>query len=194
MALELKAHEAYFKDLLGLENGIPSPDTFSAVFAVIDPNVFLECFINWRASVAGTRGKHVALDGKAVRAACDKAHCGKAPCLVNAYMTETGLCIGQIRVDEKTNGIKGIPGMLEWLDLENSVVTIDAIGCQIDAIGCQKEIAKQLIAKGAGFVLPVKDNQAGLHRDIADEINFRLYEKAKEDLRAEACAKKGRRH
>jgi predicted transposase YbfD/YdcC len=184
MALELKAHEKYFKELLGLENGVPSHDTFSAVFAMIDPNVFLECFIDWIASVASARGKHVILDGKAVRAACDKVHCGKVPYLVNAYMAETGLCVGQIRVDEKTNEIKGIPEMLEWLDLEGSVVTIDAIGCQ-------KEIAKQLIDKHADFVLPVKDNQANLRRDIADEIDFRLYEKAKEDLRVEACAKKG---
>jgi predicted transposase YbfD/YdcC len=184
MVCELKAHESYFKELLGLENGVPSHDTFSAVFALIDPGAFLECFVNWIASVTGTRGKHVILDGKAVRAACDKTHHGKIPYLVNAYMAEEGLCVGQIRIDEKTNEIKGIPEMLDWLDLEGSTVTIDAIGCQ-------KEITKRLTDKRADFVLPVKDNQANLHRDIADEIDCKLYEKAKEDLRAEVLAKKG---
>jgi hypothetical protein len=76
---------------------------FSAVFAMIDPNAFLECLIGWISSVANTRGTHVAIDGKAIRAACDKVHHGKVPYLVNAYMTEIGLCIGQIRIDEKTN-------------------------------------------------------------------------------------------
>jgi predicted transposase YbfD/YdcC len=184
MALELRTHENYFTGLLGLENGVPSHDTFSAVFSMIDPGVFLECFINWLASVASARGKHVILDGKAVRAATDRVHCGKIPYLVNAYMAEAGLCIGQIRIDEKTNEIKGIPELLEWLDLEGSTVTIDAIGCQ-------KEITKQLAQKHADFVIPVKDNQANLHRDISDEMDFRIYEKAKEDMRAEACAQKG---
>jgi predicted transposase YbfD/YdcC len=184
MALELKAHEGYFTELLGLKDGVPSHDTFSAVFAMIDPHVFLECFLNWLASVTSARGNHVIFDGKAVKAACDKVHYGKIPYLVNAYMAEAGLCIGQIRIDEKTNEIKGIPELIEWLDLEGATVTIDAIGCQ-------KEIVKQLLQKHADFVLPVKDNQANLHKDIADEIDFRLYEKAKEDLRAEACSKKG---
>jgi predicted transposase YbfD/YdcC len=99
-------------------------------------------------------------------------------------MVEAGLCVGQIRIDEKTNEIKGIPELLEWLDLEGSTVTIDAIGCQ-------KEIVRQLTGKHADFVLPVKDNQANLHKEIAEEIDFKLYEKAKEDLRAEALAQKG---
>jgi predicted transposase YbfD/YdcC len=184
MALELKSHEDYFTGLLGLENGVPSHDTSGAVFALIDPGVFLECFIDWLASAASARGKHVILDGKAVRAATDRVHCGKIPYLVNAYMAGAGLCVGQIRIDEKTNEIKGIPELLDRLDLEGSTVTIDAIGCQ-------KEIVKQLTDKHADFVLPVKDNQANPHREIAEEIDFKLYEKAKEDLLAEALAKKG---
>jgi predicted transposase YbfD/YdcC len=183
MAAELKMHEAYFTKLLDLENGVPSHDTFSAVFSLIDPNVFLECFLNWLSSVVNPRRQQVAIDGKAVRAACDKVHRGKMPYLVNAYMVEAGLCIGQIRIDEKTNEIKGIPEMLEWLDLEGSVVTMDAIGCQ-------KDITKQLAAKHADFVLPVKDNQANLHHDIESEMDFRIYEKAKEDVRAEMYARK----
>jgi predicted transposase YbfD/YdcC len=99
-------------------------------------------------------------------------------------MSEMGLGIGQIRIDEKTNEIKGIPEMLEWLDLEGSVVTIDAIGCQ-------KDITRQLADKHADFVISVKDNQANLHRDISDEMDLRIYEKAKEDIRAEVCAQKG---
>jgi predicted transposase YbfD/YdcC len=184
MAYELKAHENYFTELLGLENGVPSHDTFSAVFSLIDPAVFLEYFINWLSSVIGTRGKHIAIDGKAVRAAADKVHHGKIPYIVNAYMAEAGLCIGQIRIDEKTNEIKGIPEMLEWLDLEGSVVTIDAIGCQ-------KDIVEQLASKHADFVLPVKGNQPNLHDDIEAEMDLRIYEKAIEDIRVEACAKKG---
>jgi predicted transposase YbfD/YdcC len=174
MAQELKYHEAYFTELLGLENGVPSHDTFSALFSLIDPVQFLECFINWLASVVNTRKQHIAIDGKAVRAATDKAHSGRIPYLINAYMTEAGLCVGQIKVDEKSNEIKGIPKMLEWLDLEGSVITIDAIGCQ-------KEITEILAKKQADFVLPVKDNQPTLHVDIEAEMQWMVQEKALKD-------------
>ena len=170
MAKELKYHEAYFVELLGLQNGIPSHDTFSAAFGLINPQEFLECFISWMAGVMSTKGKHVAIDGKAVRAACDKVHGGKVPYLVNTYVAEAGLCIGQIRIDEKTNEIKGIPDMLEWLDLEGATISIDAIGCQ-------KEIVKMLVEKGADFVLQVKDNQSALHDDIMLEMQTRIQEK-----------------
>ena len=109
MALELKYKEKYFTKLLGLENGIPSHDTFSAAFSVIDPAEFLECFIQWIVELTRAKGKHIAIDGKAVRAACEKVYQKKVPMLINAIMVETGICIGQLKVEAKTNEIKGIP-------------------------------------------------------------------------------------
>jgi predicted transposase YbfD/YdcC len=94
--------------------------------------------------------------------------------LVNTYVVDIGLCIGQVRIDDKTNEIKGIPEMMEWLDLEGAVVSIDAIGCQ-------KEIAELLKEKGADFVLQVKGNQPALQSDISLEMQARINEKAARD-------------
>jgi len=60
--------------------------------------------------------------------------------LINALVVDAGICIGQLKVETKTNEIKGIPGLLDWLDIEGAVVTTDAIGCQ-------KEIIKIIIGK-----------------------------------------------
>ena len=163
MVIELKYHEVYFTELLGLENGIPSHDTFSATFSIINPAEFLECFIQWIVELTRAKGKHIAIDGKAIRAACEKVYCKKVPMLINALMVDTGICIGQLRIEAKTNEIKGIPELLDWLDIEGAVLTTDAIGCQ-------KEIIKIIVNKGADFVLPVKDNQANLHKDIQFEM------------------------
>lgn len=182
MVDDLKYKEAYFTKLLGLENGIPSHDTFSAVFSVINPQEFLECFMSWMTWITSTKNGHIALDGKAIRAACDKVHKGKIPYIVNAYMVSAGLCIGQIRIDDKTNEIKGIPEMIKWLDLEGATVTIDAIGCQ-------KEIVNMLIEKGADYVLPVKDNQPTLHSDILFELETIALEKEAEDIRIKKSEK-----
>jgi len=183
MALELKYHEEYFTELLGLENGIPSHDTFSAAFSIINPAEFVECFIQWIVDLTHTEGKHVAIDGKAIRAACEKVYCKKVPMLINALVVETGICIGQLKVDTKTNEIKGIPDLLAWLDIEGAVVTTDAIGCQ-------REIIEMLISKGADFVLPVKDNQANMHKNIQLEMETIIAEQQLEAARAEKYSAK----
>jgi predicted transposase YbfD/YdcC len=185
MARDLRYSEDFFTRLLGLKNGVPSHDTFSAVFSIIDPAEFLECFITWIVGIANAGGKHVAIDGKAVRAACDKVHSGRVPYLVNAFIVDAGLCIGQIRIDEKTNEIKGIPEMLEWLDLEGAVVTMDAIGCQ-------RAITEKLSQKRADFVLPVKGNQPDLHSDIMLEMNTRIAERDFLTERLRQAAAKGK--
>ena len=179
MAIDLKYKEEYFTELLGLENGIPSHDTFSAAFSIIDPAEFLECFIQWIVELTRAKGRHVAIDGKAVRAACEKVYRKKVPMLINALMVDTGICIGQLKVEAKTNEIKGIPDLLGWLDIEGAVVTTDAIGCQ-------KEIVKIIVGKGADFVLPVKGNQSNMHKDIKLEMDTVI---AAQRLEAEAAKK-----
>jgi predicted transposase YbfD/YdcC len=183
MVIDLKYHKEYFTKLLGLENGIPSHDTFSAAFSVINPAEFLECFIQWLVDLR-PQLKHVAIDGKAVRAACEKVYRKKVPMLINAFMVDSGICIGQLKVEAKTNEIKGIPDLLSWLDIEGAVVTTDAIGCQKDILECLKN-------KGADFVLPVKDNQANMHKDIQLEMDTIIAEQQFEAEKAKQYAAKG---
>ena len=184
MVIDLKYHEIYFSTLLGLVNGIPSHDTFSAAFSIINPAEFFECFMQWIIDLTCPQGKHVAIDGKAIRAACEKVYRKKVPMLINALMVDTGICIGQLRVEAKRNEITGIPNLLSWLDLKGAVVTTDAIGCQ-------KEIIKILISKGADFVLPVKDNQGNLHKDIKLEMETIIAEQQLEASVAKEYAEKG---
>ena len=103
----------------------------------------------------------------------------KVPVLINALIVDTGICIGQLRVDAKTNEIKGIPDMLDWLYLRGAVVTMDAIGCQ-------KDITKILLGKGADFVFPVKDNRENLHKDIKLEMDTLI---AQQQLEASLAGK-----
>jgi predicted transposase YbfD/YdcC len=184
MAIELKYHETYFTKLLGLRNGIPSHDTFSAAFSVINPAEFLECFIQWIVDLSAPAGRHIALDGKAIRAACEKVYNKKAPILINAFLVETGICIGQLKVAAKTNEIKGIPDLLAWLDIKGAVVTTDAIGCQ-------KDIIQIIAGKGADFVLPVKDNQPTMHKDIKLEMETVIAEQRFEAAAAKKYAERG---
>lgn len=174
MAYDLKMDEEYFTRLLSLKHGIPSHDVFSAVFRMIDREQFMCMFINWIYSIAGIKGRHISIDGKALRAACDKVRAGKVPYVVNAFLTDCRIVIGQKMVDTKTNEIRGIPDLLGYLDIEGAVITIDAIGCQ-------KEICDQIRAKNGHFVLPAKENQHNLHRSVEAYLDEAVRQKRRED-------------
>ncbi|MFO1476364.1 MAG: ISAs1 family transposase [Verrucomicrobiota bacterium] len=68
-----EAKSEWFESFLELRHGIPSHDTFNRVFAAMDPEKFLECFMRWTQSLrAAVAQEIVALDGKALRRAINK--------------------------------------------------------------------------------------------------------------------------
>ena len=132
MADFLKLHEQYFIDLLNLENGVPSHDTFSRVFSSIDSKKFTSIFIEWIKDIVKQKGLHVAIDGKAIKSARDKVNNGNVPYILSGFLCNIGLSIRQIKVDDKSNEITAIPDLLDLIDVKGKIITIDAIGNQED--------------------------------------------------------------
>lgn len=160
IAYFLKLNEAYFTELLNLEYGTPSHDTLSNVFAVIEPKVFMEIFIDWTKQLVKTKtGQVINIDGKAVKSATDKINGGNTPYIVSAFLSDVGLSLGQVKVDDKSNEITAIPELLDLLDIKGATITIDAIGTQ-------ETIVKKIVKKKGHYVLPVKKNQKELRKDI----------------------------
>jgi predicted transposase YbfD/YdcC len=161
-----KAKEAWFRQFLKLENGIPSHDTFGDVFAKINPEAFQTRFIRWVEAVFRvTKGQIVALDGKTLRGS-HKGEAGKdAIHLVNAWAVSNGIVLGQRKVDGKTNEITAIPELLRLLNVSGCIVTIDAMGCQ-------KDITQTIRDEKADYILRVKDNQSYLKQDIGMQMDF----------------------
>lgn len=150
----------WFKKFLVLKNGIPSHDTFGRVFSLIDSIQFRECFIKWINAIHKTsKGEIIAIDGKTVRRSFDRPNKKSAIHMVSAWASNTGLVLGQTKVNEKTNEIKAIPVLLDLLMIKGCIITIDAMGCQ-------KEIAKKIIDKEADYVFSLKGNHGDLHDDI----------------------------
>jgi predicted transposase YbfD/YdcC len=143
-----------------LESGIPSHDTFGRVFAMLDPAALQEAFRRWVASlVEETKGEVVAIDGKALRRSFRNAGKKAFIHMVSAWGVRNGLVLGQVQTEAKSNEITAIPRLLDLLHIKGAVITIDAAGCQ-------KEIARKIVARGANYMLAVKDNQPTLHADI----------------------------
>ena len=148
----------WLSGFLELSNGIPSHDTFERVFDRLKPQAFQSCFREWVQAVsAALRIKHIAIDGKTLRGS-GSAKLGPLH-LVSAWATAQHLSLGQVAVDAKSNEITAIPALLELLDLNGALVTIDAMGCQ-------KTIAQKVVDQGGHYALTVKDNQEHLAEDI----------------------------
>src|ERR1700734_4056828 len=129
IALFAQKREAWFKRFLKLPHGVPSHDTFERVFAALDPRAFEGCCLAWLRDVAQrVGGGHIAIDGKTLRGSAGSPL--GALHLVSAWATSANLTLGQVAVDGKSNEITAIPKLLELLDLQGALVTIDAIGCQ----------------------------------------------------------------
>lgn len=142
-----RAKYLWLKEFLELPNGIPSHDTFSRVFARLNPEQFQQCFINWIKSISNiTSGQVIAIDGKTLRHSYDKGADKRAIHMVSAWATAQRLVLGQVKVDDKSNEITAIPELLKVLELNGCIVTIDAMGCQ-------KEIVKLIISQGGDYVI-----------------------------------------
>src|SRR3954451_2522809 len=133
-----RQRHAWLRRFLALPHGIPSHDTFERVFDRLNPQAFQACFRGWVQAVSeALRIQHVAIDGKTLRGS-GSAKLGPLH-LVSAWATAQRLSLGQVAVDAKSNEITAIPALLELLELNGALVTIDAMGCQ-------KAIAQKIVA------------------------------------------------
>jgi predicted transposase YbfD/YdcC len=156
-----QAKGEWLAECLDLPQGIPSHDTFGRVFAVLDPASLQQAFVRWRKALADLSQDSVALEGNTIRRSLDRAD-GKGPIhVVNAWASAHELVLAQFKVDAKTHEITALPELLRLLNLAGAVVTIEAMGCQV-------EIARQIQAQGADYVLSFKENPPGLYRDCDD--------------------------
>ena len=163
-----KSKEPWLRTFLELQNGVPSHDTFNRVFSLIIPEEFSKCFIAWTQALAQKIEGVVAIDGKTLRRSFDSASKTSALHMVSAWSSENELVLGQIRTAAKSNEITAIPQLITMLDLEDSIVTIDAMGCQ-------KEIAQSILNSGADYVLNLKGNQGNTLESV--KYLFRWEEK-----------------
>jgi predicted transposase YbfD/YdcC len=149
----------FLRRLLPFERGIPSHDTLNDVINALPAELFSQCFVTWVASLRDADPDIVAIDGKTSRRAHNRGK-GRYPLhLVSAWASRQRLVLGQQACAEKSNEITAIPALLERLELTGALVTIDAMGCQT-------EIAKAIRAKGADYLLSLKDNWPALCAEV----------------------------
>src|SRR5665213_1339088 len=160
MGLFAKSKEPFLRGFLRLENGVPSHDTFSRLFRMLDPEQFRAAFQRFMSGFSSSCEGIVAIDGKVLRRSFDRASGKSALHMVSAWGCEQRLVLAQIATDTKSNEITAVPKLLEMLSLKGTIVTTDALNCQ-------RAIAQQIVDQGGDYVLALKGNQGTLHDDVS---------------------------
>jgi predicted transposase YbfD/YdcC len=173
IALYGRKKKDWLKSFLELPNGIPSHYTFRRVFLYLDPEKLQQCFLEWVAALSeASSGQIIAIDGKCLRGSVDKTGRKAAIHMVSAFASVNHLIMGQVKVEDKSNEITAIPQLLELINIQDCVVTIDAMGCQ-------KEIAQKIVEQGGDYILALKGNQGILQEEVELYFQDALQQKFK---------------
>lgn len=153
----------WLEKFLNLENGIPSPDTISRLFSAIKVSEFEAFFLSFVEMLLDKNDEidYVAIDGKTLRGSYDKKSKKSAIHMVSAWSLKHNCVIGQVKTEEKSNEITAIPKLLKVLELENTIVTIDAMGTQ-------KKIVETIIDNKGDYILALKGNHPKLEKKVVD--------------------------
>jgi len=157
---------------LSLKNGIPNADTFERIFEMIDPATLAKK-MRWLLQSNEVAGKIIAFDGKSMRGS--KTENDRALHVLSAFLTDEQLVLGEVTCDKKSNEITAIPKLLDEINVEKSIITIDAMGAQT-------KIAKKIIEKKADYCLALKGNQSSIHDDVRLYFETETAEKSTKQL------------
>lgn len=187
-----ETNKDWFAEFLDVTSGVPSHDTFRRVMSLIDPKQLEPAVIKWIESMRTklkSSQRIVALDGKSLRGVAWKINEAQLH-ILNAWDATENKFIGQLTIESKTNEITAAPQMIQLLNLEKTIITVDALMTQ-------KEVATTIIDKGGDYVMALKGNQETFFEDVKlyfNDLNFgmscaRTLEKNRGQIEIRTCTK-----
>lgn len=160
MVIFAKTHQEFLREFCELKKGIPSHDTFNRVFSSLDPEILRKCLSDYGTDLLQElKKKQICFDGKKLKGADPTSKGNKGIYIVNAWVSENQICVGQKKVENKSNEITAIPALIDEIDIEGAVISIDAIGCQ-------QNIVNKIIEKKGDYFLALKKNQLEIYTDV----------------------------
>lgn len=149
----------YFQNALGLKHMISKAE-LGRILAALDGNSVGKVMVELLQEKLGSTGDVIAVDGKAIRSTSEEGKANSALQILTAYVTQTGVVLGQKSIHEKTNEIPVFQEMLEFLSIEKKVITADAMHCQ-------RKTCEKVVDKKGDYVFGLKQNQPSLYNDVA---------------------------
>jgi len=176
IVLQANSMRDWLAKYVDIINGVPCVKTFKRVFATLAPEGLEKIQRSLIELLKEKKsGEIISFDGKTMRGTSCSEKDLKAIHMLNAWSHDNGICIGHMKVDDKSNEITALPKLMEHLDLKGTIITADALNTQ-------KNTAKTAVRMGADYVLPVKGNHPALLDEIetlfkcAEKSEFRGYD------------------
>jgi len=151
--------QGLLQEFLSLKNGLPSHDTFSRVFRLLDPAGFGRAFEAFLDDLGAGGDGVLAIDGKTLRRSFDRA-AGRSPLhVVTAFGSGARIAIAQRAVPEGQNETLAARAMLETLALDGVLVTGDAMHAQ-------EGTARVILERGGDYLFQLKANRPAMLAEV----------------------------
>ena len=137
---------------------VPSKSTLTRVMATINPRWLGLSTVGILKTLIKEKHKQIMLDGKAIRSTDAIKAIEKMMNIVTAY-TDTGISLGQITVEHKSNEIIAVRELIDMIDIKGAVVTMDAMHCY-------RETVEKIVDNGGDYVVQLKANQGNFYEDV----------------------------
>lgn len=151
--------EPLLREFLSLENGLPSHDTFSRVFRLLDPQAFGRAFEAFLTDLGADGAGVLAIDGKTLRRSFDRAAGRSALHVVTAFGADARISLGQRAVAPGENEITAARALLATLTLQGALVTGDAIHAQAGT-------AELILERGGNYLFALKANRPAMMAEV----------------------------
>jgi predicted transposase YbfD/YdcC len=158
-----RSKELLLRGILRLEHGIPSHDTFSRIFRLLDPQAFEKAFRRFMAAFAKLNRLDlsgvIAVDGKALRGAYERGRSATPMHMVNVFAAQARMALACGKAPGRNEAL-GAVEVLEMLCLKRCIVTADALHCN-------RPFVRTVLNRGGDYVLALKKNQSKLFAAVA---------------------------
>jgi hypothetical protein len=150
-----RAHETWCCAVFGFRRCTPCVSTLHRILTGLDVGAFETALRTWIEPQleAPITLEPVAIDGKAVRGAKDQ-HLPSAY-LLSAFASRRGAVLAQLAIGERENELTQALPLLRQIDLNDVVVTGDALFAQ-------RGLCTHIVEQGGHYLFEVKDNQPAL--------------------------------
>ena len=156
------------RQFIPLEHGVPSHDTFSRVFRLLDPKQFNAAFVRFMAAFGqqarlGAAKGVIAVDGKSLRGAYDKGRAHMPKLVASVFACDTFMTLAQAVAERGGERAAAIEA-LKLLSLQDCVVTGDALHCN-------RPMVQAVRGAGGDYALAIKANQSNLMKQATAALD-----------------------
>ena len=165
--IELK--QEWFAELLQTPIKAPSYNVFWTFFVITKPEEIKNILKKWFSGIPESlKNQLLIIDGKRLKGS---STCSKIVHVVELFASEDQLTLYQEKVPDKKSELAAIEPILAAVDVEGSLLSMDALFTQ-------RDIATRIIENKADYLMGLKGNQSKLHEEViyhfegAHKINF----------------------